>query len=141
MDSVCRAYAHALPAKFALAEIDVSQIVFQGDCLERTFLDTFPATDTGGGTSLAGDVPLVFVHAAYENTAVFRTFVPQLDDVSRAGFHASTAGNTFLVGNDGQTVGIHVYGIERANVDAIAATKASVSTIGFTPVEGMLDRA
>lgn len=140
VDSVCRAYAYTLAAKFALAEIDVGQVVFQGDSLEWTFFDAFSTTDASDCTSLAGDIPLVLVHAAHENTAVFRTFVPQFDDVSRAGFHAGTAGNTFLVGNDGQTVGIHVYGIECANVDAIAATKTSVGTIRFTPVEGMLDR-
>ena len=104
VDSVCRAYAYTLAAKFALAEIDVGQVVFQGDSLEWTFFDAFSTTDASDCTSLAGDIPLVLVHAAHENTAVFRTFVPQFDDVSRAGFHAGTAGNTFLVGNDGQTV-------------------------------------
>ena len=106
MDRVCRAYAHALPAKFTLAEVDVSQVVVQGNCLERTFFDAFSTTDAGNRTSFAGDVSLVFVHATHENPAIFGTLVSQFDNVSRASFDASTAGNTIFFGNNGQTVGV-----------------------------------
>ena len=131
---MCRAHAHALAAEFTLAEVDVREVVLQTDRLEGTFLDAFPAPDTGGGTRFTGDIPLVLVHAAHEDAAVFRSLVPQLDDVSRAGFDASTAGNAFFVGNDGQPVDVHVNGVKGTNADAIAAPEAPVRAIGFSPV-------
>ena len=67
-DCVLRTSFLALATGFALIGVNVSQIVFQRDSLERTNLHTLAATDTCHGTSLACYGPLVLVYTLYVNT-------------------------------------------------------------------------
>ena len=111
------------------------------DGLEWTLFHAFPTSDASCCTGFTGNVPFVLVHATNENSSVFYSFVPQFDDISRAGLHASSTCHAFLLGNDWETVFVHVNGVERAGCYAISTPEATECTIGFSPVKGMFDGA
>ena len=100
MNGMSRANADAFPAQSTCAEVDVCQVVFEGYGLKWAFFHALATSDTSHCTGFAGDISLVLVHAANEDSPIFRPFVSQLDDVSRTGFHASTTSHALLVSND-----------------------------------------
>lgn len=142
MNGAGRTYGFAFAAQLAFLEVDVSQIVFHRNSLERTLFGAFSATDAGSRASLAGYGAFVFIDAAYEHTARFRTFVPQLDNHFRAGFYASTATGTQLFIDFGQTrFGIDVNGSELAGSFAIAVSETTERTACFSAVQSRFDSA
>lgn len=135
MNGAGRAYGFAFAAQLAFLEVDVSQIVFYRNGLERTLFGTFSATDAGCRASLAGYGAFVFIDAAYEHTARFRTFVPQLDNHFRAGFYAGAATGAQLFIDFGQArFGIDMNGSELARSFAIAVSKTAERAARFAAV-------
>ena len=76
MDGRGGAYGDALPAKRTLGSINVCQVVFDGDGVERAHFHTFSAGDAGYLAGPAGGTALVGVHAAHINFPVFFAFLP-----------------------------------------------------------------
>ena len=91
------AYADTFPAQAAFVIVDISQVVFKSDRLERTFFHTFAAADTGHFTCFAGNAAFIFIYTGNEYPAVFRPFVAQFDNISRTGFYTGPAGYAFII--------------------------------------------
>ena len=63
MDCTCRTLGNAFLTKLALCIVDVSEVVLNCDCLERTNLCTLAAAYAGSLAGLARSGTLVLVHA------------------------------------------------------------------------------
>ena len=118
---VCWANRNALAAETAFVIDDERQVIFDCNGFEWTNLLTFGAADTSYITSFPGNSAIVFVYATDINTARFGALLPQLNDVFRAGLHASTTSGTFVLHHFGKHgCGIDVDGVKRARFFAIA---------------------
>lgn len=128
VDRSGRTYADTLPAQTAFAVIDISQIVFNGNSSEGTFLGTFSATDTSCFTSFPATPPLSLLTQEtntrrsfgplLRNSMMFRgqafTQAPQATHLS-----SSTTGNN--------VVESMCIGIERAGCNTVATSQTAES--------------
>ena len=85
-DGACRAHRLTLTAKLALGEINVGDVVLNGDGIVSTSLRADSAADAAGRASLLHSWPLVLVHAGHVHPHSARSLGPQLDDGFRASF-------------------------------------------------------
>ena len=100
MDGSRRTFCNAFLAELALVEVDVSHVVFNCDCTERTNLGTFATADAGCLAGLAGNSALVLVDTAYEDSHVPPALVAKLDNSLRTSLCTCSAGSTLLLIND-----------------------------------------
>ena len=140
MDSACGAFVNALAAQFTLIEIDISEVIFEGNGIERTSLGALTAADTSGGTVLASDSTFITAHTGYEDATVFRAFVTEFEKVFRAFFDAGATSGTFFFVDNGETgLWIHGESAEGTDTHAIAFAEASEGTACFTGIERGFD--
>lgn len=142
MDGSCRALGHALAAELAFVEIDVGQIVLDGDSTEGAGLLALTAAYTCGGACLAGYSALILVHAGDIDPTVLRTFVPQFDDAFGTCLDTGTACRALVLvhlGNEG--LGIDLDSSELAGFLTVPAAQTAVPAGSVTTVEGAHDTA
>ena len=91
-----RTYCDAFTTQTTLLEIDVSEVVLNGDSTEVTLLLTFSTSDTAYLTGLHGYRTLVLVDARHEDSSTLRTLLTELDDVTRTSLDTRTTRGTLL---------------------------------------------
>ena len=112
MDGLLGTNGNALSAKAAFVEVDIGQIVANGDSAKRTLLFALAATDTCHLTSLHGYRTLVFVDTRHEHATALDALLAELDDAARTSLRTGTAGGTLILVNLGQTrLGIQLNGV------------------------------
>jgi hypothetical protein len=133
VDSLSRTNGYALTAETALVEVDVRNIVLNGDGTERTLLLALATTNTSSLTSLHGYGTLVLVDAGYIHLATLRALLTKLDDVTRTSLHTGTARRTLLLIDLGQTgLRIHVESVKLTSSYAIATSQTTESASRLT---------
>ena len=137
-----RAFSHAFLAKLALREIYIGEIVFNGNCPVRTYFGTFATSYAGCRAGFTCHSALVLVDTADIDPHAARTFVPEFDDILRAGLHAGSTCGTFLLVHFRQTcLRIHLDGSELACSHTVTATETAERTSRITAVKGSFDTA
>ena len=129
MDGSLWACFFALTAHLALFCIDVGEVVLECDGFKLfAYLYALAAADARCFAGFVGDSTFVFVVAEDDDTTALRTFESDLDDASRAGFCACSAGCAFFFVYFGKTgFGVHVDGIELTLAHAVSATEAAIA--------------
>ena len=121
-----RTFVFALTAELALLIVDVSQVVGDGDSIERTYLLALATTDTTYLTSLASDGALVLVYTKHYHAAAILALVAQLDDHARTSLHTSATSCTLLGVNLRKTrCGVHANSIELTCSHTVATTQTA----------------
>lgn len=100
MNGVGGTNRHAFPAQGAFRGMDVSQVIFHGDCLELALLHAFSAANAGHFAVLFRDCSLFPVDAADKYPAILLPAGPHFDDLPWARFDTSPASNTFFLDYD-----------------------------------------
>ena len=136
MDCTCGAFSNAFAAELAYVEVDISNIVFDGDGSEGASLCAFAAADAGSRARFLGLAAFLFVAAGDVDAAVVLAFVAELYDAARACFDTCTAGNALVFVDHGESrFGVDGEGVELTGLSAIAQTKATESTSALASVE------
>ena len=91
-----RTYFLALTAETALVRINVAEVALDSNSAEGAFLLALAATDTADLASLHRNSSLVAVDTRALHSPTLRSFLAQLDNVTRAGLHTCTTGNALL---------------------------------------------
>ena len=121
-----RTFIFTLTAELALLIVDVSQVVGDGDSIERTYLLALATTDTTYLTSLASDGALILVYTKHYHAAAILALVAQLDDHARTSLHTCATSRTFLSVNLGKTCcGVHANSIELTCSHTVATTQTA----------------
>jgi hypothetical protein len=76
MDSFCRANRGAFAAQFALVEIYISQVIFNGYSIESTYFCALSASNTGHRAILPGRPAFFLIDTADINPAVLLALRP-----------------------------------------------------------------
>jgi hypothetical protein len=133
VDSLSRTNGYALTAETALVEVDVRNIVLNGDSTKLTLLLALATADTSSLTSLHGYRTLVLVDTRNKHLAALRSLLAKLDDVTRTCLYAGTARCALLFVNLRQTCfGIHVDGIKLTSSHAIATSQTAETASRLT---------
>ena len=118
-----RTHLLALTTQTAFREVDVSQVVLDGNGTEGTFLLTLTTTDTADGTCLHRCRTLVLIDTADKHSPTLRPLLTEFDDTTRTSLHTSTAGSAFfLVDLRDTRLRIDLDGIKLAGSLAVATT-------------------
>ena len=125
VDGAGGALGHALAAGLALGEVDVGEVVGDGDGLEGAGFGALAAADTGGFAVFAGHGALLLVIAGHEHAAVVLALVADFEHAARACSGASLAAHAEVFVHLGQMgFRVDVDGIELAGIHAVAAAQA-----------------
>ena len=124
-----RTFIFTLTAELALLIVDVSQVVGDGDSIERTYLLALATTDTTYLTSLASDGALILVYTKHYHAAAILALVAQLDDHARTSLHTCATSRTLLGINLGKTrCGVHADSIELTCSHTVATAQTAKGT-------------
>ena len=116
-----RTFVFTLAAELTLLVVDVSQVVGDGDGLERTHLLTLATTDTSYFTSLAGERTLVLVDTEHHHAATVASLIAELDDHAWTCLHTGTASGTLVGIHLGEScLGVHADSIKLTCFHTIA---------------------
>ena len=75
----------ALATQATLLEIDIRQVVLDGDGAKRTLLLALATADAAHGTGLHGSRTLVLVDAGDKHSPTLRALLAEFDDTARTG--------------------------------------------------------
>ena len=127
MYGVCGAHGLALAAQLAFLEINIREVVGDGDGLVGADLKALAATDTCRLALLHGHSALLLVRAGDIDPHAARTFVAQLDNLTGASLDTRTATDAHILDDLGQTcLEIHLHGTVGTSLNTVAASEASV---------------
>jgi hypothetical protein len=130
------ALGDTLAAGLALGEVDIGHIIGHRDGLEGTHLGTLSTSNTSILAGLHSHSTFLLVDAADIDATTLVALVAKLDDTTRTGLGAGTAGRTFLfVDHRGTCLGIHVDGIKLTGGHAVATSQTSERAAVLTGVD------
>ena len=136
MDGTCRTFSDTFTTGLADIEIDICQIVLDGDSTEGTGLGTFATTYASGRAGLAGVATFLFVAAGDKDTTVLWSFVPKFDYATGTGFHTGSAGNAlFLIDNRKTSFFVNSESVKLASFCTVTKTKAAECAATLTRIE------
>jgi hypothetical protein len=135
---VLRTYCDALTTQTTLLEVDISEVVLYGDGTKVTLLLTFSTSDTAYLTGLHGYRALILVDTRDEDSPTLRTFLTELDDVTRTSLDTRTARGTLLFVDLRDTcLRINLDGIKLTGSLTVATSKTSEATGCLTGSTGV----
>ena len=133
-----RTYGDALTTQTALLEVDIGEIVLNGDGTEVTLLLTLATSDTANLTSLHGYRTLVLVDARDKDSPTLRTLLTKLDDATRTSLHTGTTRGTLVfVYLRNTCLRINLDGIKLTGCLTVATTQTSEATGCLACTTGM----
>ena len=119
-------YVYTLAAEFALGEVDVREIVVDGDGFVGADLHALRAADTSGLAFLGGYATLFGIGASNPYTHAAGTLVAEFDDVTGASLYACAAAHTLFVVKFSQTgLGIDADGVVVTSHYAVATAETA----------------
>ena len=137
-DGMLRTYGDALTTQTALLEVDICQIVFNGDGSEVTLLLALATADTTDVAGLHGYRPLVLVDARDKDSPTLRTFLAEFDDASRTSLDTGTTGGTlFVIDLRDARLRVHADGTKLTGCLTVATTQTAEAAGRLSSATGM----
>ena len=126
---MCRTCLYALTTQATLIEVDIAEIVLDGDSLELTFFLALTTTDTSNGTSFLGDSALLLIDTRHIDAAVLHSLLAKFDNVARTCLDTCTTSNALVVVNLRQaSLLIHMDSVKLTCGNTVATTQTAKAT-------------